>query len=1082
MNTSFKRSLVTLGLLGLLAPVARAQQSFPDVPLQTSANSPAANIMFILDDSGSMEWDYMPDGLNSSEFYRKNYSLNPLAYNPNKTYAPWKNHDQSDMTGGMNYTSVFGDASRLTGNTNLRNSTQVFYKLINENNFGSTSSSNYYRYTLTYEGSGWWGYNMVITRCEYRNADQGFNRNCVTGNSALPSSRSLEDELTNYATWYSYHRTRVKVAKAGVTEAFSQLNANVRLGYDSIWNRSPLNIPVGTDGGLFRGNNKSTWFNRIINADATGGTPLHGALVRAGKYFEQTGSSGPWGPESGRNQYSCRQNFTILTTDGYWNNNNGFSDNSQLVGNADGTAGTEITSTKGERYTYQPSRPFRDNFSDTLADVAMYYWKRDLRPDLENNVSASTQDPAFWQHMTTFGISIGLQGTLDPANDFQSIQNGSKQWLNPWKRLNQGGSESWSNESAIRIDDLWHASVNGRGTFNVATDPEQFSKSIKNALNAIQKKLASGSNVSTSSTSLQTDTRIFHANYYSGTWTGEVAAYDISSQGVAQDPSWIASENIPTHGARKMFTTSNTGTASTFPTNQQKDEMFAGLGLLAPLTGITKDQVANYVKGDQSREEINGGKFRNRISLFGDVVNSSPTYSPDTDSLYIGVNDGMMHALNAMTGQELFTYTPRGINFEHLGLTSHPDYLHKYFVDGQQVVSTKKQTPNKNYLIGTLGRGGKGLYALDVTNPSTFGASNVLWDKTGGSIDNDMGHVIGEPIITKGNDGSNIVLVSNGLDSVNGSATLFVYKLETGAVLAKIKTSASGNNALAPPRGWDADGDGTVDYVYAGDLHGNLWKFDLKGGAPASWKVDLSGQPLFRARDSSGKAQPITGGLALAMEPFGNRMWVLFGTGRYISAGDIVNTDTQTVYGIIDTGSTVVRNDLQNRNIQIVENSGDTTLKLRAFETHSPLPSGKRGWLIDLDEPYSGERMIERGFITSRVFVFPTVVPVSGNPCESSGKGFLNALDAFTGTTVGNQGVNFEYFDVGNDGNTNNDSIGSGNNRIPVGSIETNIGMVTKPLLVGDQIVYGGSDGGKTSTRVRLLPASAKRLSWREVK
>src|SRR5690606_36341661 len=133
-------------------------------------------------------------------------------------------------------------------------------------------------------------------------------------------------------------------------------------------------------------------------------------------------------------------------------------------------------------------------------------------------------------------------------------------------KLNQSGSESWSNESSIRIDDLWHASINGRGTFTVATDPDQFSQSIKNALNAIQKKLASGSNVSTSSTSLQTDTRIVHANYYSGTWTGEVAAYDISSSGVAQDPSWVASEHIPSHTTRKMFTVSSSGTKTTFPT------------------------------------------------------------------------------------------------------------------------------------------------------------------------------------------------------------------------------------------------------------------------------------------------------------------------------------------------------------------------------------------------------------------------------------------------------------------------------------------------------------------------------------
>ena len=1069
-NHLLKRNRLSFGLMlsfGLTAFLLSSNieaQSFPDVPLQTSTNSPAANIMFILDDSGSMAFDYMPDGLTDEVFYKKNYSLNPLAYNPNKTYTTWKNYDQTNITGGTSYTSAYNDNSRLQTAINLSSNNQVFFGL-KSGSLGNTTKSNYYQYTISYKSSKY-----SIERCEYTSGST-WDKNCTTATTAYPSSRSLTAELQNYATWYSYHRTRIKIAKAGVTETFSQLNANVRLGYDTIWNRNPLNIPVNTDNGMFRGSNKQAWFSRVLAANATGSTPLHGALKRAGDYFSTSSASGPWGPESGATQFSCRQNFTVLTTDGYWNDDEGYGS----VGNADGTAGTQIVSTKGEKYTYNPTRPYTDAFSNTLADVAMYYWKTDLRPDLDNNVASSVQDPAFWQHMTTFGISIGLKGEFDPTKDLGSLTNGSKAWKNPWKKSNQTGSESWSNESSLRIDDLWHASINGRGTFNAATDPDGFSKSIKNALNAIQKKLASGSNVSTSSTSLQTDTRIFHATYYSGVWTGEVSAFDISSAGVAQDPSWIASENIPAPASRKVFTSTSTG-GSVFPTADQKESMRVGLNF----TGVTGDEIASFVKGDQSLEEINGGKFRNRNSILGTVVNSSPVYQSDTDTLYIGANDGMLHAMNALTGEELFAYVPRGINFENLGYTANPEYIHRYFVDGQQAVTTLKQTPGKNYLVGGLGRGGKGIYALDITSPSAFSAAKVLWDKTA-NTDSDMGYVVGDLLITKGNDGNNIVIVSNGLDSSSGSATLFVYRLDTGALIKKIVAQVGPNNALAPPRGWDNDKDGDVDYVYAGDLKGNLWKFDLSSSSSSSWGVALGGEPLFQAKDASNNPQPITGGLALGLEDFGDRMWILFGTGRYINSLDIVSTNTQSVYGIIDAGAKVTRAGLQERTISIVANSESTNLKLRAFETYSPLPSGKKGWFIDLGNPYPGERVIERGFLTKTVFVFPTVVPTSSNACESSGKGFLNAIDAFTGTSVNVKGVNFEYFDVGSDGSKSNDSIGPTGGKLPVGSIETNIGMVTKPIQVGSLIVYGGSDGGKTSTRVHLLPASTKRLSWREM-
>lgn len=1048
-------------------------QSFPDTPLQVSASRPAANIMFILDDSGSMAFDYMPDNLSNHEFYRRNPWHNALAYDSKRTYRPWRSHDGTPMTGGTSLDSVYGDDSRLRSTRDMRNGGMVFYYPVNDSvPRGSTRLSDYYRYTVSFD---WWGRGTVI-RCQPRNQNN-WNLNCQTGDHLLPSGRSLEDETRNFATWYSYHRTRMKVAKYGVLDAFSQMPSTIRVGYDSIWNRSPMSIPVWNDDGLFRGSNKQTWFDRIVDAQATGGTPLHGALRRAGEYFSQSSSTGPWGPESGSDQFSCRQNFAILTTDGYWNSNDDYGSR-QEVGDADSEAGETITSPTGDTYRYTPRRPYMDGYADTLADVAMHYWKRDLREDLDNNVPASAANPAFWQHMSTFGISIGLEGELDPKTDLLSLSNGSKSWPDPWRRGSGWfDTRSWSSEGPRRIDDLWHATVNGRGSFSVANEPDSFVDSMKSTLASIQKVLSSGSNVSTSSTSLQTDTRVFHATYFSGIWTGELSAFDLSDQGIAQDPAWLGSEGI-TFNNRKVFTASSATSGATFPTSSQATQMAQGLSDMGITTSATN--VADYVKGKRSMEVSNGGILRNRETVLGDIVNSSPVYSVDSDTLFVGANDGMLHAFNATTGMERFAYVPRGLDFKALGTLAHPEYAHKFFVDGQIAVSAKSQTPGKNYLVGAPGRGAKGVFALDVSNPGSFGSSSVLWDKTSG-VDDDMGHVISDMLIAKTNSDDWVVLVPNGIDSKNGRSVLFVYRLSDGAQLAKIDTGVGGGNGLSAPRGWDSDGDGTVDEVYAGDLKGNLWKFDFTSPSKNQWKVAFNGQPLFRARAPDGSAQPITSGVALSHEAFGDRRWVLFGTGRYISQSDITDTSVQTVYGIIDGPTRVSnRSELEERELALLGTDARGNA-LRAFQTHQALPAGRRGWFIDLTAPYAGERVVERGFVSGRVFTFPSVIPISGNACEASGRGFINAIDAFTGTSVASDGANHPYFDVGQDGDDDNDWLGQDENRLPVGSLEAGVGMVTRPVLVGDRLVYGGSSGGKESQRVRLPPPSPKRLYWREI-
>ena len=441
---------------------------------------------------------------------------------------------------------------------------------------------------------------------------------------------------------------------------------------------------------------------------------------------------------------------------------------------------------------------------------------------------------------------------------------------------------------------------------------------------------------------------MYQATYVSGKLVGEMSAWDASAAGYSANPAWRAGPQI-VYAGRKVFTWSGTAGA-TFPTTSQVTALNRTNGI-APVTGTLN---ANYIKGDWGQERRMGGTLRNRESLLGDIVNSSPMYSADTRTLYVGANDGMLHAFNALTGAELFAYVPAGVDFAALSTLSDPQYSHKYFVDGPVVVSSYKQTPARNILVGTLGRGGKGAYALDVTSPAAFTAGNVLWElrEDGG----DMGRVLGEPVIVTLNDAARTkaVLMPNGLNSTNGNAVLFVVNLLTGAVIRKIDTGVGGDNGLFDPRGRDANLDGTVDYVYAGDRNGNVWKFDLSGDTVASWGLGAGGQPLYRTRTG----QSITSGMAIARNAADGKAWVFFGTGSYLTLADTQDNAIQTLYGIVDDNTTVVEADLKSRDILGLRVVNGTTY--RAFEKPAALPAGKKGWFLDWDNPTPGERIVVR--------------------------------------------------------------------------------------------------------------------------
>ena len=352
------------GIAAIFSFSAQAGLVLPDVPLQTGSSLPA-NIWFILDDSGSMASTHMPDNVPATtpvNIALQTSARNGIYYNPAVTYRPWRRADGTFFPTTLP-TAAYTSTTLDSGSINLMLTDQLFYvPKVGISDF--SNATQYIRYrlrttgalercsTLSYVGSAWTWQSCVNLASETWSASAG------------TITRSATQEWQNFATWYSYSRTRNKVAKSGASFAFSGLGEDIRVGFTTIWNRGTFDIPVATDNGLFRdrgtSTNRTTWFNRLLAAGASDFTPLRSALRRSGDYFRRTDAAGPYGPESGDQQLACRQNFTILTTDGYWNSDAAFSQ-----ADTDSIAGPTMVGPNNSQFAYVPANPYKDGRGNT---------------------------------------------------------------------------------------------------------------------------------------------------------------------------------------------------------------------------------------------------------------------------------------------------------------------------------------------------------------------------------------------------------------------------------------------------------------------------------------------------------------------------------------------------------------------------------------------------------------------------------------------------------------------------------------------------------------------------------------------
>ena len=720
-----------------------------------------------------------------------------------------------------------------------------------------------------------------------------------------------------------------------------------------------------------------------------------------------------------------------------------------------------------------------------IAGLAYDSHTKDLRPgedDFEGDQTVSTHwvdvreaqvlEP---RHRNQYWLAAKYGGFMVPEN------------YDPYGNTTPLGDELWNSGETLSTGDPRPEN------FYVASEADKMVESLTSAFAKIVAESAgSASSLAANSTRLETTTMTFQAQFFNGSWRGDLKAYNVLSNGtLSGTPAWTAGTELA------KATWSNRNIYVNVPTATPAHKLFTWANLNGTQRGLLgSSDVVDYLRGDRSKEESRaGGTLRTRTSILGDIVNSTPVYvgSPNprlhagatytgaanyaafansavrnrTPVVYVGANDGMLHAFDAATGQEIYAFVPNTV-LANLRSYTEPDYEHRYFVDGEIAIADAYVSGAwRTILVGTLGRGGPGVFALDVTNPSSV---SLLWEKNGANIPQ-LGKNIGKPVIAQTSDGDWRVLLGNGPGSTDEDAHLISIRLSDGSVQTHA-VGAAGDNGLSAVLARDADGNGIADTAYAGDFKGNLWKFDWRSGT-------MSVSKLFTAVDANGAAQPITAAPLVGKDPATGTTWVFFGTGQYLHTNDLTDRQVQSWYGIQDTGVLVSgRAELVQRDILAEGTIGDFPVRVIEEGAISDM-ANKKGWYMDLVSPIhgvEGERMVVPNRFQGTALIGTTRIPDAQDPCRPSGKGFVMAINPFTGARLDRT-----FFDVSMDGLfTEADMLLVDG----VPTIVSGIGMDSSPnnpIFIEDVMQVGLDDGTTKTIKTQGSAVQAQRMSWREL-
>lgn len=1146
MKFAISRAAASLAVLFSWGAGAAGVTDVSQQPLLVSSGiTIKPNLMFILDDSGSMAETYLPEAAYKSRFLyaHRASQCNGLAFDPANNYErpmTWDRNDYANASaptmaadvdmenirsttqgavsvtaGGEIILTVSHSGSNWsTGGTQAR----YFYSVGNHvtvyNNSlktdwavgtvvsWSTATSNtaYLKIKITeVRGGGtlslgsprvadgypfffYFTYSGTQPRLNYLYTSSGnlntsvtaenlFHTECSSSIGSLSVFSAPVNVLTastevktRFYNWYAYHFDRMKMMKTVVSRAFSAVDDRFRIGFNTILNTTARETFVG--GGVnsrflhvrdFKEtrepatpavpSQREKFYTALMATPPTNTTPLRASLSMAGRYFaNKLGSGQDYDPI----QYSCQKNFVILSTDGAWNTgaeSGSFGpyqlNGSTLVGQQDAET---LVAGEPNAAVLQDSKA---GYSNSLADVAMYYYKTDLRtPTLsncvgnipgidvcQNNVKKGDVDTATHQHLNTYTLSLGQNGSIkyekdylkSTTGDYAKIAAGTLRWPDP-------------TTDAYKVDDLWHAAVNGRGQFFNGSDARSVSDGIKEAIQAIAGQTGSGSAAAASTLRPVAGNNLaFIAEFSTGSWVGDVRAYEIKlDTGDIQRASvrdkdgkdnekWSAARRLKEGGFTRRLLVAKGGALVDFTYDNAKDggHLDNKCSLLSQCISLTSTQRDIANDGRKLVQYLSGvdflGVFRKRDGeLLGDIVSSAPVYDGPIASryadegyaefaktrlsrkpvVYVGSNDGFMHAFYAGTaddekgrkpGQEMWAFSPTVLR-QHLYKLADDDYSnkHRYFVDGPATLADVTIDGSwKTILVFGLGAGGNQYTALDVTDPES---PKLLWEFTHANL----GMTHAKPIITKRKStGAWVVAVPSGFNNTTGDGKghLFLLNVKTGAIVEDMVTKGDAANptGLGPLNSWvDSDADNTALRYYAGDNSGNVWRFDTEGLLGPKGAVLLA---------EFGDKQPITTAPVLAEVDYkGIKNPVVYvGTGRSVGLSDLTDASLQSIYGIKDpltgTGWGALRG-----SGKLVEQKLVVSGEVRTV-TKNPVDWAKDvGWQVDLTDPAS-QRINVPMQLFGNTLIAAANVPMTVGTCEKAGDGtaYLYFIDIASG-------------------------------------------------------------------------------------
>jgi type IV pilus assembly protein PilY1 len=806
--------------------------------------------------------------------------------------------------------------------------------------------------------------------------------------------------------------------------------------------------------------------------------------------------------------------------------------------------------------------------ANTLADVAMYYYRSDLRggtdprgaatgpalnsagTDVSANVvpaKSGAKDFVTHQHMVTFTVGLA-DGLLRYQSDYETSASGD--FANIKAATNNGcfwvtGVCNWPlpvADDASALDDLWHAAVNGRGQFYLATNAESLATGIQTALTAVNAQVAAAAASATSSPNVtQTDNQIFSTTYETNTWSGKVFAQTIDPATGNVDPTiqWQADTQL----LAKVSTTSDTRNLYTLDSgaaSKLKSFTWAQLtaaeqayftnkcvpaSTMTQCTGLNTAQLATandgaslvgFLRGQTGNEAT---IFRDRTyidlannsavvqTVLGDTITAKPAFlrnptfnyadsgyaaflvanATRSPNVYVGANDGYLHAFNGSTGDERWAYLP---HFLMPGLYALADSgystLHRYFADGSPETGDVYDTSAgawKSILVAGVSGGGRGYYAIDVTDPSN---PKGLWEFCNDSTlcassDADLGLTYGNPVIGKRRaDGKWVVVVTSGLNNVSPGTTgigyLYVLDAITGTVLDKISTATG---SLGTPSGLmkisaffdSAATDATFQYVYGGDQLGNVWRFDLST-APGTVML----MTTLKDASTPARGQPIT--TRPALTHIGTSRILYIGTGRYLGTPDLSDPGAasgiswqQTLYAFKDKDAEygVAGDSLRSVANLVQQSLTSVSPTERGVTTNAVDWNTKDGWYVDFnpvfsgvqDSPGEGVNLVDPKLALGTLVVTTNVPASGGASCSVGGSSFDYNFDFKTGQAVST-------------------SAGGVVGRSLGGTITVGVAIVQLPSGAIKSISTGADTSKTTSTvNTSTAGASVKRFSYR---